>query len=120
MSRFRGMIWLLIRDARGRRTWGRRAAVGGLARWVSCLTIAGAALLGAEPQKVTGLMTPGRRASGVSARPVRRFPKKRIRHLAQENPEDARLRFNAGAAAYRQNDLTNAAKWFESAATAPT
>lgn len=34
--------------------------------------------------------------------------------LAKERPEDARLRFNAGAAAYRLNDLTNATTWFES------
>jgi Ca-activated chloride channel family protein len=34
--------------------------------------------------------------------------------LAKEKPDDPRLRFNAGAAAYRLNDLTNAATWFES------
>jgi len=34
--------------------------------------------------------------------------------LAKEAPDDPRLRFNAGAAAYRQNDLTNATTWFES------
>ncbi|MCW5559352.1 MAG: tetratricopeptide repeat protein [Verrucomicrobiae bacterium] len=39
--------------------------------------------------------------------------------LASERPEDARLRFNAGAAAYRRNDLTNAARWFESVVSAP-
>ncbi|MBN8249142.1 MAG: tetratricopeptide repeat protein [Verrucomicrobia bacterium] len=39
--------------------------------------------------------------------------------LARERPEDARLRFNAGAAAYRRNDLTNAARWFESVVSAP-
>lgn len=39
--------------------------------------------------------------------------------LAQERPEDARLRFNAGTAAYRQSDLTNAARWFESVVSAP-
>lgn len=39
--------------------------------------------------------------------------------LAKEKPDDARLRFNAGAAAYKQNDLTNAAGWFESALTTP-
>jgi Ca-activated chloride channel family protein len=39
--------------------------------------------------------------------------------LAKEKPDDARLRFNAGAAAYRQNDLTNAANWFESVLAAP-
>lgn len=39
--------------------------------------------------------------------------------LARERPDDARLRFNAGAAAYRRNDLTNAARWFESVVSAP-
>jgi len=39
--------------------------------------------------------------------------------LAREQPDDARLRFNAGAAAYRRNDLTNAARWFESVVSAP-
>jgi Ca-activated chloride channel family protein len=39
--------------------------------------------------------------------------------LAREKAADARLRFNAGAAAYRNNDLTNAATWFESASGAP-
>lgn len=39
--------------------------------------------------------------------------------LAREKADDARLRFNAGAAAYRNNDLTNAATWFESATGAP-
>jgi Ca-activated chloride channel family protein len=39
--------------------------------------------------------------------------------LAKEKPEDARLRFNAGAAAYKNNDLTNAANWFESVVGAP-
>lgn len=39
--------------------------------------------------------------------------------LAKEEPQDARLRFNAGAAAYRQNDLTNATAWFESVLGAP-
>lgn len=39
--------------------------------------------------------------------------------LAKEKADDARLRFNAGAAAYRNNDLTNAATWFESATGAP-
>ncbi len=39
--------------------------------------------------------------------------------LAKEDPQDARLRFNAGAAAYRQNDLTNATAWFESVLGAP-
>ena len=119
MSRFRGMIWLLIRDARGRAGRGDVVrAVGGLARWVSCLTIAGAALLGAEPQKVTGPMTP---EDALQAYRRGRFAdsQKEYATLAQENPEDARLRFNAGAAAYRQNDLTNAAKWFESATAAP-
>lgn len=39
--------------------------------------------------------------------------------LARQRPEDSRLRFNAGAAAYRNNDLTNAAAWFESVLGAP-
>ncbi|MEN9674830.1 MAG: hypothetical protein RIS76_726, partial [Verrucomicrobiota bacterium] len=39
--------------------------------------------------------------------------------LAKERPNDPRLRFNAGTAAYRQNDLTNAARWFESVVAAP-
>jgi Ca-activated chloride channel family protein len=39
--------------------------------------------------------------------------------LAKQKADDARLRFNAGAAAYKNNDLTNAATWFESAAGAP-
>ena len=39
--------------------------------------------------------------------------------LAKKSPDDPRLRFNAGAAAFRQNDLTNAANWFESALSAP-
>ncbi len=39
--------------------------------------------------------------------------------LAKQKAEDARLRFNAGAAAYKNNDLTNAATWFESASGAP-
>ncbi len=39
--------------------------------------------------------------------------------MAKEKADDARLRFNAGAAAYRNNDLTNAATWFESATGAP-
>ncbi len=39
--------------------------------------------------------------------------------LARKSPEDPRLRFNAGAAAYRRNDLTNAAGWFEGVTAAP-
>ncbi len=39
--------------------------------------------------------------------------------LAKQKTDDARLRFNAGAAAYKNNDLTNAATWFESASGAP-
>jgi Ca-activated chloride channel family protein len=39
--------------------------------------------------------------------------------LAKKNPDDPRLRFNAGAAAYRRNDLTNAANWFEGVTAAP-
>ncbi len=39
--------------------------------------------------------------------------------LAKQQAEDVRLRFNAGAAAYKNNDLTNATAWFESAAGAP-
>ncbi|MBN9691065.1 MAG: tetratricopeptide repeat protein [Verrucomicrobia bacterium] len=39
--------------------------------------------------------------------------------LAKKSPTDPRLRFNAGAAAFRQNDLTNAANWFESVLAAP-
>ena len=39
--------------------------------------------------------------------------------LAKKNPDDPRLRFNAGAAAYRSNDLTNAANWFEGVTAAP-
>ncbi|MBX3732281.1 MAG: hypothetical protein KF791_06765 [Verrucomicrobiae bacterium] len=39
--------------------------------------------------------------------------------LARERPDDPRLRFNAGTAAYRQNDLTNAIRWFESVVGAP-
>lgn len=39
--------------------------------------------------------------------------------LAKQQPDDARLRFNAGAAAYKNNDLTNAASWFESVVGAP-
>lgn len=39
--------------------------------------------------------------------------------LAKKSPDDPRLRFNAGAAAFRQNDLTNAANWFESVLAAP-
>ena len=39
--------------------------------------------------------------------------------LARKNPDDPRLRFNAGAAAYRRNDLTNAATWFEGVTAAP-
>jgi len=39
--------------------------------------------------------------------------------LAKQQPEDPRLRFNAGAAAYRNQDLTNAAAWFESVLGAP-
>jgi len=39
--------------------------------------------------------------------------------LAKKAPEDPRLRFNAGAAAYQQNDLTNAATWFESVLGSP-
>ncbi len=39
--------------------------------------------------------------------------------LAKQSPDDPRLRFNAGAAAFRQNDLTNAANWFESVLAAP-
>ena len=35
--------------------------------------------------------------------------------LARTTPEDPRYRFNAGAAAYRQSDFTNAATHFESA-----
>lgn len=39
--------------------------------------------------------------------------------LAKQKADDARLRFNAGAAAYKNNDLTNAVTWFESASGAP-
>lgn len=39
--------------------------------------------------------------------------------LAKQKADDVRLRFNAGAAAYKNNDLTNAATWFESASGAP-
>jgi Ca-activated chloride channel family protein len=39
--------------------------------------------------------------------------------LAKKNPDDPRLHFNAGAAAYRRNDLTNAANWFEGVTAAP-
>ncbi|HRI13545.1 MAG TPA: tetratricopeptide repeat protein [Verrucomicrobiota bacterium] len=39
--------------------------------------------------------------------------------LAKQKPEDPRLRFNAGASAYRQNDLTNSAAWFESVLGSP-
>ncbi len=39
--------------------------------------------------------------------------------LARKSPEDPRLRFNTGAAAYRRNDLTNAASWFEGVTAAP-
>jgi len=39
--------------------------------------------------------------------------------LSKKNPDDPRLRFNAGAAAYRRNDLTNAANWFEGVTAAP-
>ena len=39
--------------------------------------------------------------------------------LAKKDPNDPRLRFNAGAAAYRRNDLTNAANWFEGVTAAP-
>jgi len=39
--------------------------------------------------------------------------------LARKSPEDPRFRFNAGAAAYRRNDLTNAASWFEGVTAAP-
>lgn len=39
--------------------------------------------------------------------------------LAKKNPEDPRFRFNAGAAAYRRNELTNAATWFEGVTAAP-
>ena len=50
-----------------------------------------------------------------------RFAESQVEYseLAKQRPEDARLRFNAGAAAYRQNDLTNAARWFESVVSAP-
>ncbi len=34
--------------------------------------------------------------------------------LAKNHPDDPRFRFNAGAAAYRNSDLTNATTWFES------
>lgn len=39
--------------------------------------------------------------------------------LAKQKPEDPRLRFNAGDAAYRQQDFTNATAHFESALSAP-
>ncbi len=39
--------------------------------------------------------------------------------LARQKADDVRLRFNAAAAAYKNNDLTNAATWFEAAAGAP-
>lgn len=39
--------------------------------------------------------------------------------LSQQNPDDPRYKFNAGAAAYRQKDWTNAAAWFESVLANP-
>jgi Ca-activated chloride channel homolog len=39
--------------------------------------------------------------------------------LAKQNPEDPRYRFNAGDAAFRQHDFTNAASWFESVLASP-
>lgn len=39
--------------------------------------------------------------------------RKEYERLAQAAPDDPRFRFNAGATAYRQQDWTNAAAWFE-------
>ena len=39
--------------------------------------------------------------------------------LARETPNEPRLRFNAGTAAFRQKEFTNAATWFESVLGSP-
>jgi len=95
-----------------RRCWLGTAAIalaGGLAGL--CETPGASAKPTQNPSPSTALEAYGRRQF--------RDSQEQYGTLAKEKPDDARLRFNAGAAAYRQNDLTNAANWFESVLAAP-
>lgn len=119
MNPIKATIRPAVDAPRGRAGRGSVArTLGAFARWAGCLTIVGSGLLGAESPKAAGPVSPD---EAYQAYRRGRFAEsqKGYATLAQENPEDARLRFNAGTAAYRQNDLTNAAKWFESVTAAP-
>lgn len=110
---------LVVDFLRGRAGRGSVVPVPGwFVRWMGFVMIAGTGLLGAESPKAPAPVSP---EEAYQAYRRGRFSEsqKGYATLAQENPEDARLRFNAGTAAYRQNDLTNAAKWFESVTAAP-
>ncbi|MBL9173636.1 MAG: hypothetical protein JNL10_08890 [Verrucomicrobiales bacterium] len=105
-----------FRERPGRGGAARR--LGWRVRWIGWLVVAASGLHAAEAPKAPGSYTP---EDALQAYRRGRFgdSQKEYATLAQENPDDARLRFNAGAAAYRQNDLTNAARWFESVTAAP-
>jgi Ca-activated chloride channel homolog len=77
------------------------------------MVLAGAALAAAVAPRLTA-ESPGEAFDAYSKGDYR---KARVEYerLATQRPDDPRLRFNAGAAAYKQNDFTNAAGWFESA-----
>lgn len=64
------------------------------------------------------LASPG---SALRAYQEGQFPvaRQEYERLAKDHPDDPRYRFNAGDAAYRQKDWTNAAAWFESVLANP-
>ena len=63
----------------------------------------------------------GSPGSALHAYEQGQFPvaRQEYERLAKEHPDDPRYRFNAGDAAYRQKDWTNAAAWFESVLANP-
>ncbi|MBM3849886.1 MAG: VWA domain-containing protein [Verrucomicrobia bacterium] len=94
--------------AAGRPPWGlpvRTAAA--LALWVACL----------------GLPSPARAASDEALERYRKgeyaTSRQEYERLARENPDEFRLRFNAGAAAYKMDDFEGAAGLFEQVLRSP-